>query len=133
MTWTQREGRRKNNALLDTSTNHNSDVRYNEIYGKPTNSATQELTGNPAYNKITRERNNWSAQDLSNNEMDTKKRKKGVDTSTNCNNDARYNDKYEKKLLIPPHKGSPVTLQTMKGHKTAALVTVITQTIQLMQ
>ena len=78
-------------------TNHNADVRYNDKNGKLTNSATQELTGNPAYNEIIRERNNYS------NEMDTKK---DVDTSTNNNNknnnnnnnnNARNNDKHEKR------------------------------------
>jgi len=80
---------------VDTLSNHNADVRYNhDISGKPTTDfSTQELTGNPAYNKVKRERNNYSAQDLSKNEMDTNKTKKVVDTSKNYTNDARNNDR----------------------------------------
>ena len=53
------------------------------------------LTDNSAYNDVTRERNNYSAQDLSNIERDKKKTKTDIDTSTDYNNDARNNDKYE--------------------------------------
>ena len=75
MKWTQRK-ERKSQIYLQIQKN---DVRCNDKNGKPTDSATEGLTGgNPAYNEITRDRNNYSAQDLSNNEMDVKARKNDV-------------------------------------------------------
>ena len=45
--------------VLDTSTNYNKEVRHNDKYGKPTDSATQGLTtSNPVNDKITRGRGN---------------------------------------------------------------------------
>jgi hypothetical protein len=75
---------KKRKKNVDTSTKYKkNDVRCNDKNGKLTGSTPQGLTGNPAYDEITKDRNNCSAQDLSNNEMDTKTRKKDVDTSTN--------------------------------------------------
>ena len=48
---------------------------------------------NPANDKITRDRRNYSGHNLSNNDMDTKKGKKDVDILTNRSADVRYNDK----------------------------------------
>lgn len=57
MKWTQRKERKKD--VLDTSTNYNNEVRHNDKYGKPTDSATQGLTtSNPVNDKITRGRGN---------------------------------------------------------------------------
>ena len=50
---------KKRNKDVDTSTNYKNEVRYNDKYGNPTDSATQGLTtSNPVNDKITRDRGN---------------------------------------------------------------------------
>ena len=71
---------KKRKKYVDTSTTYNNKVMYNDKYGKPMDSAAQGLTSNPANDKITRDRRNYSGHNLSKNDMDIEKMKKEVDT-----------------------------------------------------